>query len=240
MITEDPVSFFAKNLRFIRQQKQLSEADFALMLGIWEDTLKRFERAKAEPDLDTLISIAEALDQPLDHLLKRDLDLQRQRLLNRRIKLILLDVDGTLTDGRMYYTESGDQMKSFNVKDGMMIYRLISRQGMQFGLVSSGYLENLMQQRAETLGIQRVYAGRRPKVQVVNEWLEEMNLRMEQVAFVGDDLNDLPLLKRVGVSACPADAVAQVKAGVDVVLTRAGGMGCVREFLEEHLGYDIE
>lgn len=234
------MSHFAKNLRFIRQKKQLSEADFALLLGIWEDTLKRYERAKAEPDLDTLVGMATALNLPIDHLLTRDLDLQSQRIASRRIKLVLLDVDGTLTDGRMYYSESGDQMKSFNVKDGMMIYRLISRQGMEFGLVSSGYLEKLMNNRAKTLGIQRVYGGTRPKVQVVNEWLEELNIRYDQVAYVGDDLNDLMLLKKVGVSACPADAVPQVKAHVDVVLSRPGGMGCVREFLEDHLGFSIE
>ncbi len=233
------MSLFAKNLRFIRQQKQLSEADFAIMLNVWEDTLKRFEREKAEPDLDTLIGISESLNLPVDHLLKRDLDLQQQRVASRRIKLILLDVDGTLTDGRMYYSESGDQFKAFNTKDGMMIHRLISRQGMPFGLISSGATESLMRKRAETLGIQHVYAGRRPKVQVVAEWLEALRLKHEQVAFVGDDFNDLPLLRKVGVSACPADAIPAVKTAVDVVLTRRGGEGCIREFLEDYLGYDI-
>ncbi len=233
------MSFFAKNLRFIRQQKQLSEADFALMLDIWEDTLKKYEREKAEPNLDTLLNISQALNLPVDHLLGRDLALQQQKVASRRIKLILLDVDGTLTDGRMYYSESGDQFKSFHVKDGMIIYRLISRQGVQFGLISSGSTEAILRKRAKTLGIQHVYTGTRPKMQVVKEWMQEFKLKFEQIAFVGDDLNDLPLLKKVGVSACPADAVAPVKAAVDVVLSKAGGQGCLREFLEDYLGYDI-
>lgn len=233
------MSHFAQNLRFIRQQRQLAEADFALSLDLWEDTLKRYERGKAEPDLDTLLRIADSLDLPLDHLLRRDLALERQRIANRKVRLILLDVDGTLTDGRMYYSESGDQFKAFHTKDGLIIHRLIKRQGMQFGFVSSGSTEALMRRRAETLGVQHLYAGTRPKVQVIEAWCEQMSLRFEQVAFVGDDLNDVPLLRRVGVSACPADAVLPVKNAAQVILTRRGGEGCIREFLEEVLGYDV-
>jgi len=234
-----PLSHFAKNLRFLRQQRQLSESDFALTLDIWEDTLKRYEREKAEPDLDTLLRIADALALPLDHLLRRDLALEQQRLAKRRVKLILFDVDGTLTDGKMYYSEAGDQFKCFNVKDGMIIHRLIKRQGVQFGLISSGATEQLVKLRAEKLGIQHLYVGTRPKLQVVDKWCEQLKIDVEQIAFVGDDLNDLPLLRRVGVSACPADAVAPVRSAVQFVLSRRGGEGCIREFLEEIMGYDV-
>jgi len=233
------VSFFGKNLRFLRQTRQLSESDFALQLHIWEDTLKRFEREKAEPDLDTLVTIAEALGMPIDHLLKRDLQLIHQRISKRRIRLILMDVDGTLTDGRMYYTESGEQMKAFNTKDGMIISRLIKRKGLQFGLISSGMTESLLRHRAETLGIQHVYTGPRPKVEVINEWSIQLGIKLEQMAFIGDDVNDLGLMKHVGISACPADAVPQIRGVVDMILTRKGGEGCVREFLEEVLGFDV-
>jgi YrbI family 3-deoxy-D-manno-octulosonate 8-phosphate phosphatase len=234
------LSHFAKNLRYLRRQKQLSEADFALSLDVWEDTLKRYERDKAEPDLDTLIRIADALALPLDHLLRRDLAIDKERISRRKVKLILFDVDGTLTDGRMYYTESGDQFKAFHTKDGLIIHRLIKRQGVQFGFVSSGSNEALMRRRAETLGVQHLYAGTRPKLQVITEWCEQLDLSLDQIAFVGDDLNDLPLLRRVGVSACPADAVSAVKAAASVILTRRGGEGCAREFLEEVLGYDVQ
>ncbi|GAB4423428.1 MAG: hypothetical protein OHK0039_40050 [Bacteroidia bacterium] len=233
------MSFFGKNLAFIRKQRKLLPADFALVLGIWEDTLRNYEKNRAEPDMDTLLSIGDALQMPLDHLLRRDLEQHYERLRSLRPSLILLDVDGTLTDGGMYYTESGDRSKRFDTKDGLVIHRLIKRQGVQFGFISSGSTETIVRQRAETLGVQRVYTGTRPKVEVVSEWLEELKIGFDRMAFVGDDLNDLPLLKRAGLSACPADAVAQVRAQVDVVLSRRGGYGAVRELLEDIMGYDV-
>ena len=189
--------------------------------------------------MDTLVTIADALDMPIDHLLKRDLQLMHQRIAKRRIRLILMDVDGTLTDGRMYYTESGEQMKAFHTKDGMIISRLIKRKGLQFGLVSSGMTESLLQHRAQTLGIQHVYTGGRPKIEVINEWSIQLGIKLEQMAFIGDDVNDLALMQHVGISACPADAVRQVRETANIILTRRGGEGCVREFLEDVLGYDI-
>jgi YrbI family 3-deoxy-D-manno-octulosonate 8-phosphate phosphatase len=84
-----------------------------------------------------------------------------------------------------------------------------------------------------------VYCGTRPKIEVAEEWLAEMGLSLQQMAFIGDDLNDLPLLRKAGFSACPADAASQVKAAVHLVLSRKGGEGCVREFIEEVLGADL-
>lgn len=233
------MSFFAQNLRFLRQQRRLSEADLALSLDLWEDTIKRYEQGRAEPALDVLLNISDALAIPLDHLLRRDLMLQRQRMAQRDIRLLLLDVDGTLTDGRMYYGESGDLLKAFHVKDGMIIHRLITRKGMQVGFISSSSAKQLTERRAETLGVQLVQAGPRPKVEVAAEWCGQLGINFEQIAFVGDDLNDLPLLRKVGISACPSDAVAPVRNAVQIVLTRRGGEGCIRELIEDVLGIDV-
>ncbi|MEM7367154.1 MAG: helix-turn-helix domain-containing protein [Bacteroidota bacterium] len=232
------MSFFGKNLKFLRLRQEQSQAEFARAIDVWENTLDRYERGKAEPDLDTLIQIAECLKIPIDHLLSRDLGLVQARVKARKAKLILLDIDGTMTDGRVGYTQSGDQIKTFHTKDGLLIQRL-TRQDIQFGFISSASTDYLIQKRAETLGIQRVYAGSRNKMEVVEEWLKELSLRFEQLAYVGDDVNDLAVIRKAGISACPADATAMVKQAVQVILTRNGGDACIREFLEETLGYHV-
>ncbi len=184
------------------------------------------------------LRLSELSGHSLEDLLKKNLRKIRQWH-GHRPRLILLDVDGTLSDGGMYYTESGDQIKQFNVKDGMIIHRLIRRQGVMFGLISSGSTGTIMQNRAATLGIERVYFGRRPKVEVIEEWLAELGISWADIAYVGDDLNDLPAIEAAGVSACPSDAARQVREAADVVLRLGGGQGCVREFLEEVLGYEV-
>lgn len=233
------MSFFGKNLIFLRGQKNLDPQSFAELLDIWEDTLNRYEKGKDEPDYDTLIRIAETFGMPIDHLLKRNLELQHTKIQAKHIKFILLDVDGTMTDGGMYYTENGDQMRRFNAHDGMSIHRMITRHGMRFGLISSGSTGNIIHSRAETLGISHVYHGKRPKREVVDEWLAELRLTYKHLAYIGDDLNDLEMVKKAGVSACPANAVSQVKQAADIVLKRKGGEGCIREFIEEVMNFDI-
>lgn len=156
-----------------------------------------------------------------------------------QIKLILLDVDGTLTDGGVYYAESGEEMKKFNVKDGLAIHRMISRYNMTFGLISSGTTPHILARRAEKLGIQRTYSGPEPKIHIVSQWLEELGLDFSAVVYAGDDLNDLAVIRKAGFSACPADAADQVKKAVNKVLHTSGGQGCIRELLEEVLGFDL-
>lgn len=150
------------------------------------------------------------------------------------IKLLVLDVDGVMTDGGLYYTEGGDQFRKFNVKDGMGIKVALSK-GYEVAFLSAGSAETIIHNRAKTLGIDRVYVGPRPKLQVLNDWCRELDLTMENVAYIGDDLNDLEVMDAVGFSGCPADAVESVKRKANVVLNRKGGDACVREFVEEHL-----
>lgn len=157
-----------------------------------------------------------------------------EELATHNIKFLVLDVDGVMTDGGMYYTESGDQFKKFNTKDGMAIKVLLSK-GYQVAFLSSGSQETIAKNRAKTLGVERVYVGPRPKLQVLIEWCREMDLSMENVAYIGDDINDLEVMDAVGFSGCPADAVEEIKLKANVVLNRKGGDACIREFVDEHL-----
>lgn len=150
------------------------------------------------------------------------------------IKFLVLDVDGVMTDGGMYYTEGGDQFKKFNTKDGMAI-KVVRKKGLDVAFLSSGSTEHIIQNRAKTLDVERVYVGSRPKIEVLNEWCKELGINTENVAYVGDDINDLEVMDAVGFSGCPANAVEAIKLKANVVLNRNGGDACVREFVDEHL-----
>ena len=150
------------------------------------------------------------------------------------IKMLVLDVDGVMTDGGMYYTETGDQFKKFDTKDGMGI-RLAMQQGMEVAFLSSGTNARIISDRAATLGVQRVHAGWGEKLEVLNRWCTESGIALHEVAYIGDDVNDLGCIRAVGLSACPADAVEAVRHAVTHILTRNGGAGCVREFIDAYL-----
>lgn len=163
--------------------------------------------------------------------------LYRPELWNKKlekIKLLILDVDGVMTDGGMYFTENGDQIKKYNTKDGMAILHL-TKSEFQVAIISSGFKSEMVKTRADLLGIQRCYVGRDPKIEVLNKYCEELNITLENVAIIGDDVNDMEIIKKVGFSASPSDAVNTVKSQVDVVLNKKGGEGCVREFIDAYL-----
>ncbi|MEX1003158.1 MAG: HAD hydrolase family protein [Crocinitomicaceae bacterium] len=186
-----------------------------------------------DPTIPELIRIAEYFNLPMDVLVLKDLRLLQQ-VDASQFKLIILDVDGTMTDGGMYFTEFGDQIKKYNSKDGLAIKRKI-REGVHFGIISHGKKLKVVQDRADLLGIQHVYVGDEVKSIVLKKWLNELKIKLHEVAYVGDDLNDLEIIEQVGKSACPADAVNAVKRKVDIVLRKDGGRGCVREFIDEWL-----
>lgn len=151
-----------------------------------------------------------------------------------KIKMLILDVDGVMTDGGMYFAESGDQFKKFNTKDGLGIISLTKR-GFQVGIISAGFRDVGVSARAEMLGIQRCYVGREPKINILTKWCEEMNISMDEIAMIGDDINDLEIMRSIGFKTCPADAVEVVKKEVDLILSKPGGKGCVREFIDNYL-----
>jgi len=154
------------------------------------------------------------------------------------IKFLGLDVDGTLTDGGMYYTESGEEFKRFDTKDGRGIIELQKR-GVKVGLLSSGFKTKIIEGRSKTLSLEKFYVGTDPKIDILQQWCKDMDIDMKEVAYIGDDINDRDIINAVGFSACPADAMPSIKQIVDVVLTNKGGYGCVREFIEEYLGYEL-
>ncbi len=153
---------------------------------------------------------------------------------NFDFKFLVTDIDGVLTDGGMYYTESGDEFKKFNAKDGMAIKILLS-EGYQVGFLSSGTNSNIINNRAKTIGVEYVMTGTWKKLEQLKKWCEELNILLENVAYIGDDLNDLEVIKAVGLSACPADAVDEIKKEADIILTKKGGEACLREFVDNYI-----
>ena len=152
------------------------------------------------------------------------------------IRLFLTDVDGTLTDGGMYYTSTGDTMKKFNTRDGMGL-QLMQRAGVKVGIVTSENTE-IVTRRAEKLGLDYLVQGRRDggKLAAVRDICAEMGITLEETAYIGDDVNCAELLRHAGIAACPADAMPQVKAIPGIrVMTLKGGDGCVREFINQLL-----
>ncbi len=143
------------------------------------------------------------------------------------IKLLLLDVDGVMTDGRITYDNNGGELKSFDVKDGHGL-KLLQRAGIEIGIIT-GRQSAVVARRAAELGIELVYQGVKDKLVPFHEILEKLRISPEEVAYVGDDVVDLPVMRRVGFAITVADAVEDVKPFADLVTTRDGGRGAVRE-----------
>ncbi len=147
-----------------------------------------------------------------------------------KIKLLLLDVDGVLTNGQIVYDSQGNESKAFDVKDGHGL-KMVQRAGIQVGIIT-GRSSDVVRKRAAELGIDILYQGAHRKLEPYLEILSEQNLTDDQVAYVGDDIVDLPILQRVGFSATVADAVPDVFPCVDYIATRPGGGGAVREICD--------
>ncbi|MFY0625909.1 MAG: HAD hydrolase family protein [Reichenbachiella sp.] len=156
-----------------------------------------------------------------------------------QIKMLVLDVDGTMTDGKINVLESGDQFKQFNARDGLGI-RMLVKKGVIVGIISHSVVGKAIEIRGKTLGVSHMYAGLEEKHDILEQWLEKMDFGYESVAFIGDDINDIPVMKKAAVSACPSDAVSDVLSYVDVVLEKKGGHGCVREFIDNYIGISYE
>ena len=146
------------------------------------------------------------------------------------IELIVLDVDGTMTDSRITYSENGDEIKSFNVKDGLAIASW-RKLGKQVAIIT-GRSSAIVARRAKELHIEHFYQGIHNKKEVLEDLLEKLDLSMDNVAAIGDDLNDLQMLKAAKISFVPRDASAYVDKIATVILTKKGGDGAVREMIE--------
>lgn len=145
----------------------------------------------------------------------------------RGVKLLLLDVDGVLTDGSITYTDRGDEVKTFNAKDGFGL-NILQKIGVEVGIITARK-SSALERRLQDLSLTHVYQGVRHKVQAYDEILAKLQLKAVEVAYMGDDWLDLPLLSRVGFAATVADGVPEVKEIAHFVTKNGGGRGAVRE-----------
>lgn len=146
------------------------------------------------------------------------------------IKLIVLDVDGCLTDGKIIYTSDGGEVKNFNVKDGLAISSWI-KMGYHAAIIT-GRESKIVERRAKELGIKHLFQSVKDKEKIFDELIDSLGLKHYEVGVIGDDLNDLRMLKRAGRSFTPKDGVKEVKEIVDTILTSNGGDGAVREMID--------
>ena len=146
------------------------------------------------------------------------------------IKLLLLDVDGVLTDGSLIYSESGEESKSFNTQDGLGI-RLAQKAEIDVGLITARS-SNIVKRRAEELGFTYIRQGIARKLDTFKELMNESSLKPYQVCYMGDDWIDLAVLTRVGLAACPQNSVPEVKDVCHFITSRPGGHGAVRELCD--------
>ncbi|MAR89872.1 MAG: HAD-IIIA family hydrolase [Pseudomonadota bacterium] len=146
------------------------------------------------------------------------------------ISLAVFDVDGVMTDGRLYFTSLGDEIKAFNVKDGLGL-KLLREAGIEVAIIT-GRTSDLVQRRARDLGITRLVQGREDKVSALRELLQQEHLQSEQVAYMGDDLPDLAAIRWAGLGVTVADALPLVQQYADLTTKARGGEGAVREFCD--------
>lgn len=218
--------YLEQNIKGLCQKFGLNYQEFLSDLqvdNVSELTLFDLEAIVEEYDID----LQALLFQPLYnvHPFRSRLD---------AIKLLILDVDGVMTDGGMYMMMNGDQMKKFDTKDGRGIIE-IQKKGVEVAIISSGFYDVAVSKRAEMLGIENCYVGKRPKMEVLAELCEKLSIDYSQVAMIGDDVNDLEVMRAIGFKACPSNAVQVVKNQVDIILNKKGGDGCVREFIDTYL-----
>ena len=179
---------------------------------------------------------ATEIDEPDDWIILENL--MRKHVLSKhtsqsQIKLFLSDVDGTLTDGGMYYSEKGDELKKFNTRDGMG-FQLLREAGIKVGIITSENTQ-IVANRAKKLKIDYLVQGKRDggKLAAVKEICNIMGISLTEVAYIGDDINCLELLSSVGLAACPLDANVNLKNISNIrIMNRKGGEACVREFID--------
>lgn len=153
------------------------------------------------------------------------------------IKIVAMDVDGTLTDGKIYMGEKGEIMKAFDIKDGYAIYQFLPANHI-IPVIITGRASKIVANRAAELGILEVHQGVSDKTAKLYEIAKKYQCSCKNIAYIGDDENDLPAMKAAGVVGCPANASDSVKNAADFVSKYNGGNGAVREFIEWIIKYD--
>lgn len=185
-----------------------------------------------EMNEDTYFEIDEPSDwNIIESLLKRHVGNKKNMAETPVIKMFLTDCDGCLTDGGMYYSEIGDELKKFNTRDGNG-FSLLKEQGIITGIITGEDVE-LNRRRVEKLKIDILESGCKDKEVAIRKWAEYYNIGLENICYVGDDINDISALRIVGMSCCPADAVDSVKAIAKVITRAKGGQGVIREIVDQ-------
>jgi len=173
------------------------------------------------------------LDEPNDWIIAEILmkkNILSKKIFNKKIKLFAMDVDGVLTDGGMYYSKEGEVLKKFNTKDGMGIELL--RKNNIVPVIITKEDSKIVLKRADKLKVKEVYIGIKDKLNIIEKLKEKYNLEFENIAYIGDDINDLPVLEKVGLSFAPNDAISEIKQIVNYVTLKKGGEGALREAVD--------
>jgi len=157
----------------------------------------------------------------------------------KKIKLVLTDCDGVLTDTGVYYGPDGESLKRFSIRDGMGVERLRKIVSVETGIVT-GENSDIVKSRAKKLNITQLHLGIKNKSELLDQILESIGLTSKEVAFIGDDTNDIEIMKRVGLSAAPADATKFAKEVAHVIVENNGGNGAFRDFAELIISSKIE
>ena len=186
------------------------------------------------PKPDTLIGLSEFFKMSIDSIITSPL-LKVSQIKEYPLKMIVMDVDGVLTKGEITYTENGDEVKSFNVKDGYGIRLLKKGSPLILGIISHSAHVNIMAKRKTVLDLDFCEVNHNPKEETLKQKCKEYNISPKEVMFIGDDLNDINVMKICGLVACPSDAVDEVKRIAHIILKNKGGEGCVRELIDGYL-----
>lgn len=220
------MAYFQKNLKYIFESNKDLKNKYLRKLK------KNFFQNK-KIDIELLYKVVKSINYSFEELFEKDLK-EIEKIKHKKIKFLVTDVDGVLTDGGVYINQNQEEGKKFDVKDGFAI-RQLTQKGFQVGFLSAGFNRAIVQKRAQMLGVQFVYVGKDPKIDILNQWCEQLKINLDQVAYIGDDFFDLEVIERVGISACPSDAINVIKENVNFVIPRKGGKSAVRYFIDEIL-----
>lgn len=183
-----------------------------------------------EMNEDTFFEIDEPSDWIIiEALMKRDRAVKNTE--SSKIKVFLTDCDGCLTDGGMYYSELGDELKKFNTRDGMG-FSLLKKHGIITGIITSESVK-LNERRAKKLELDIIRTGCKNKLEAIKQICDEYKIGLEEVCYIGDDINDIEAVKHVGYGCCPSDATQEVKNVANYIATAKGGEGVIREVVEQ-------
>jgi len=159
--------------------------------------------------------------------------MKNYKLFLTQIKTFIFDIDGVLTDGKVLINSDGELLRYFDTKDGYAIKCALIK-GFKVAIISGGKNE-AVRERFQELGVLDIYLGAHHKLEAYQDLLNNYNLNPEEILYIGDDIPDIPVMEKVGLGCCPADAVSDVKAIADYISHKEGGKGCVRELIEQVL-----